>query len=606
MRDFSAPLARARDALQQTRYKMAAFLSSLVPDRHTIFKAVIVLMIGTYALFQPYMLEYIAPFFGLSLAIFSFARTRRFWLALVLFPIGTTLVLLPYLFMYKVVIPSFYEASLTSYNQTEFGLMMVMSVLGVAGLLLTVMVLHWATERRNFWLGTVWLFVLSLCGASWYANDNDELRAWQLATYVGANVERLEHVPATVNRLLPQISAKGQINLDNRSNLYVPADKPHLSPGADKMYWCSPLYYKDNLAYNVLGMVRDVICIDSDKTDMQAAATTVSAGQDGVYEILSRLLGLYKSNPGDGFFWVGDQSFLTTAVLKLRHPFSTRDRVIYTYAPDGSRHYLITYVSRCPYALGAMVPCVGGVMDVSTTNWIRDLSIEEAEKLYPKAVFISSDFAATLIKAYAQFYTGIISKKFNQQSAGVMQMSLEERPKELAPEDFNPAPYITEFKSELRPQQMASLEPAGTRDGKALTALAMVDNYGHLRIFEPRAGSGPAMAITYAHNADPRVDWGHKVVTEDRPVIGEDDHIYWLVSVVNDNPRHPLYISSLVDSVHFTATAIHNARELDDFLKRAASGIEPVAGAGASVLPNVSPAPAPDAFPPAAIAAAPK
>lgn len=604
MRDFTALLARASEILQQTRSKVAALLSKLVPDRHAIFKSLIVFLVGLYALFQPYMLEYIAPFFGLSLAIFAFVRTRRFWLALGLLPFGTALALLPYVFMYKVVIPAFYEASFSSYNQTEFGLITVMSVLVMAGLVLTALIVNWSTGRRNFLIGAVWSFVLLLSGASWYANENDELRAWQLATYVGANVEKLDHIPPTINRLLPQISAKGQINLDNRSNLYVPADKPHLSPGPDKMYWCSPLYYKENLAYNILGMVRDVICIDSDKTDMQAAATTVSAGQDGVYEILSRLLGLYKSNPGDGFFWVGDQSFLTSAVLKLRHPFSSRDRVIYTYAPDGSRHYLITYVSRCPYALGAMVPCVGGVLDVSTSNWIRDLSIEEAEKLYPKAVFISSDFAATLIRAYAQFYTGIISKKFNQQSAGVMQMSLEERPKELAPEDFNPAPYITEFKSELRPQQMASLEPAGTRDGKALTALAMVDNYGHLRIFEPRAGSGPAMAITYAHNADPRVDWGHKVVTEDRPVIGADDHIYWLVSVVNDNPRHPLYISSLVDSVHFTAMAIHNARELEEFLKQAASGIEPVTGSATSLVPGSGPLP--EASSPAAIAAAPK
>lgn len=591
MKDFTALLERASETLQQTRYKVAAFLSNLVPDRHTIVKSMIVLLIGVYALFQPYVLEYLAPFLGLSLAVIVFIRTRRFWLALAFLPVGSILVLLPYLFMYKVVIPSMYEATLSGYNETEFGLILVMFGLVATGVLLTGAVLRFSSRRRTLLLVSVWTLVLALNGAAWYANDNDELRAWQLATYVSSNVERLDHLPPTINRLLPQISAKGQINLDNRSNLYVPAEQPHLSPGeADKMYWCSPLYYKDNLVYNVLGMVRDVICIDSDKTDMQASATTVSAGQDGVYEILSRLFGLYKTDPGDGFFWVGDRSFLTTAVLKLRHPFSTKDRVIYTYAPDGSRHYLTTYVSRCPYALGAMVPCVGGVMDVSTTNWIRDLSIQEAEKLYPKAVFVSSDFAATLIRAYAQFYTGIISKKFNQQSAGVMQMSMEERPKELAPEDFNPAPYITEFKSELRPQQLASLEPAGTRDGKALTALAMVDNYGHLRIFEPLAGSGPAMAITYAHNADPRVDWGHKVVTEDRPVIGANDHIYWLVSVVNDNPRHPLYISSLVDSVHFTATAIHNARELDDFLKQAGSGDEPVSGPSASVAPGSIPA----------------
>jgi hypothetical protein len=112
------------------------------------------------------------------------------------------------------------------------------------------------------------------------------------------------------------------------------------------------------------------------------------------------------------------------------------------------------------------------------------------------------------------------------------------------------------------------------------------------------------MAITYAHNADPRVDWGHKVVTEDRPLIGANDHIYWLVSVVNDNPRHPLYISSLVDSVHFTATAIHNARELDDFLKQADSGDEPVVAPAASVVgpsASVAPAllPAPETTPPA-------
>ncbi|MBI2810545.1 MAG: hypothetical protein HYX67_06945 [Candidatus Melainabacteria bacterium] len=478
--------------------------------------------------------------------------------------------LAPYWLMYRLVIPPIYTSMLTTYNNTELGLILVWTVLSVVGLLLSAIIVRFASVKRTVFLTTIWLIVAATGGAAWFANANEELKTWQLATYVSSNVEVLQHIPPTVNRLMPQISAKGQINLDNRSNLYVPADRPHLSPGLDgQMYWCSPLYYKDNLLYNFLGMVKDVICIDANKTDMEAASTTLaSVGQDGLQEIVARIFGVFNAKPGDGFFWIGDRSFLANAVLKLRHPFSTKDRVIYTYAPDGSRHYLMTYVSKCPYAMGAMLPCVGGVLDVSTSGWVRDLSIKQVETLYPQAVVISSDFAATLIKAYAQFYTGLISKKFNQQSNGVMQMSMEERQKELAPEDYNPAPYITEFESGLRPQQMASLEPAGTRDGKALTALVMVDNYGHLRIFEPNAGGGPAMAITYAHNADPRVDWGHKILAEDRHVIGKNDHIYWLVSVVNDNPRHPLYISSLVDSIKFNATAVHSAKELEQVLQQ--------------------------------------
>lgn len=594
MKNFTDLLRQAEAHLQRARSRIGAALGHLVPDKHTVAKSIIVLAIGLYALCQPYTLKYIAPFFGISIAVLIAIKTRRFLLALLSMPVCTALVLVPYWALYRLAIPSVYMATLTTYNNTELGLIQVWSLLTVAGFLLSLVITRFATVRKAFFLSITWLLLVITGGAAWFANANEELRTWQLATYVSSNVEVLQHIPPTINRMMPQISAKGQINLDNRSNLYVPADKPHLSPGLDgQMYWCSPLYYKESLLYNFLGMVKDVICIDANKTDMEAAATTLaSIGQDGVQEIVARIFGVFHDKPGDGFFWISDRSFIANAVLKLRHPFSTKDRVIYTYAPDGSRHYLMTYVSKCPYVMGAMLPCVGGVLDVSTSGWMRDLSIKEVEQLYPQAVVISPDFAATLIKAYAQFYTGLISKQFNQQSNGVMQMSLEERQKELAPEDYNPAPYITEFKRDLRPQQMASLEPAGTKDGKALTALVMVDNYGHLRIFEPKAGGGPAMAMTYAHNADPRVDWGHKILAEDRHVIGENDHIYWLVSVVNDNPRHPLYISSLVDSIKFNATAVHSARELDQVLKQfdgqpdGASAIQAVPPDASATAPN--------------------
>ncbi len=580
-------LNKARESLQHIRWQMAEGLSNLVPDKHTVIKAVLVVVIGIYALLQPHALEYIAPFFGLSMAILFIVKTRRWLLGILMVPFITALILVPYWLMYKLVIPAVYDWTLNTYNHTELGLILVWTIATAVGFLLSILIVKFASRKRTILLGITWLIVGSIGAAAWYADNNDELRTWQLATYVAANVEVLEHLPPTVNRMMPQITAKGQTLLDNGSNLYVPDNKPHLAFGADgKAYWCSPLKYKDNIFYNILGMVRDLICIDANKTDMEASATTVSAGQDGFYEIVMRLFGLYEAKPGDGFFWMGDHSFITNAVLKLRHPFSTKDRVIYGQRRDGTRHYLMNYVSRCPYG-SAMVPCEGGVLDVSTSGWITDLSVKDAEKLYPKDVFISADFATTLIKAYAEYYTGIISKKLNQQHAGVMQISMEPRPKELNPDDFNPAPYITEFKRDLRPQQVATLEPAGAQDGKKLKAVVLVDNYGHLRIFEPKVGSGPAMAMTYVHNADPRVDWGHKIPIEDKIVIGENDQIFFLVAVVNDNPRYPLYISALVEASSFTAHAVHDANELETLLKHiTGQAVEP-----APIVPVAVPVP---------------
>jgi hypothetical protein len=521
-------------------------------------------LLAVVFLFLPLYEPVLTPALGLLVAVaIAINNWRRIGAGMVFLTLlfVPCLYTAPFVIMLAFVAPLSHARTVPLWYNLPVGQIMVLSVVVGVGALLSAGCAYltrspkFKSRNRITLQSVVWLLVLAASGGVMYFNHQEDLKEWQLARVFTSDLKELKHLPKTIDRLMPQITAKQLIKTKNKENIYVVADHPHLAPGPDgKIYWRSPLYFKDDLWYNLTGMVRTVVSVDSNLTDMRAFNADEWP----------------NAKEGDGFFWFGDQSWMVKGAFMLRHPFSEISRAIYIHTHDGQWLFLISYESRCPSKTGAMVPCAEGVLSVNKYGWIRDFSMTAAGEEFSKAPVYPPALARLYVQAYAKFYNGLVDKTVNQQKQ-VMEISQEPKPDVLKEEDYNPAPYIEEFEG-IGLQEVAALAPAGT-NGTALTALVLVDaSDGRPSVFKVTQGNGPTTAEAYAHNADPQVDWGQKLIPEARPVVGDNDHICWSVSVVNDNARYPLYLTSLVESIRLDAYPVHSADEMAQLVKEHCSG----------------------------------
>lgn len=343
------------------------------------------------------------------------------------------------------------------------------------------------------------------------------------------NPEKLAELPHTVNdRILPRATGEYFVKIANNQNGYA-IESPHLISGQGKLWWQSPMH-NERWYGRILGSVPGVIRVDADKTDKNSQNTTEA-----------------------GFFF-GNRSWVLKSAFRARNFLSEIAEVSYYQRDDKSWVMLVSYVSMRPTWTGAMLPYLAGVMAVEQNGFIRDLSVAEASRQYPGAVFYPPELAARYAQVYGKWRQGFFKTKIAQDGMLTISQAQTNDP------GFNPQPYIINFKG-LGLQETVVFEPLGTQHYAMVEALMFDAATGSLRTYivpNSLSLSGPRRCLEQVRSSDTQTDWSNRRTAEPRLTVSAKG-IFFLATVTakeTDDPHSQPYITSVV----INAKTLHSQR----------------------------------------------
>lgn len=405
------------------------------------------------------------------------------------------------------------------------------------------------------------------------ANTVPAIQQWQLADYIVSHTDELQVFPVTIDdRVLPRATATEyslKANEDRTKEvervhiLWLPKgtgtaldtnDQTVLPSNEPRCVWQAPLKFNPNVTankfwYSFWGSVEGVIRIDGSEIQMKADQTSGSGA----------------------YFMFGADSWVTSAIFKLRHPLSTPAQNVYWEKTDGSWVILKSYVSYKPTWTGTMIPVMGGVMEFGSHGAFVNHSPKEAKQLFNGATLFPPDLAREYSQAYAKFRFGLNDYFWNQK--GLLEISEDENEKDVYPTK-NAHPYYQNFEA-FGPQLVMPFEPMGDT-AHALTRVLLFDAVsGEIKGFTRKGGNtinAPRTGLLNLAEAAPELKWDQYASVEPLIIHTASGKWYYKVSVIKDGAGHSTVRVILVDAVTLRPIAFENVRDYQRFLK---DGTEP-------------------------------
>jgi len=356
----------------------------------------------------------------------------------------------------------------------------------------------------------------------------------QIAAFVRGNAEELVEMPVTINnRNLPRATAVEYAKNANHERDKMPGrlhlvwlpegtpttlDDPVAAPKpADRRrcVWQAPLEYNPDVGLNrwfgsFWGWVSGVVRIDAERKDENR-----------------------DTNSGaNASFWFGANSWVTSYLFRLRHPFSEPAEKVYWQKDDGSWVILISYITYRPAWTGTMIPVMGGVMEIGPYGGFSNHSPEEAKERFPGAALFPAKLGRMYAEAYGTYRYGLWDRFVTQK--GLLEVSEQPTAKDEYPYE-NSYPYYQDFEG-IGPQLIAPMEPAGPNTFALVKVLYFDAVSGQMRIYTPRDHehlNGPRRALDNADEALPHLDWPKYDIVEPMLVRTNDKHTYYVVTVIS-------------------------------------------------------------------------
>ncbi len=361
--------------------------------------------------------------------------------------------------------------------------------------------------------------VLSLGVFAWCSNNIQWIVDWQMASSM--DISELDAQPVTKNnRIVPRPIAleliKGD-NTDGRLNACNPQIVRAEENGQSKVYWVSPLpFAKTSQVPNIYSFIYGKVLGSVDKVvkvDAKEQTVDLKSGQNA-------------------FFWFGHDSFVTSVLFRLRHPFSREGEYVYWQKPDGSWSFLRSYTSYKMTWTLTMVPTVSGVMEFGPRGGFTNHSVAQASEHFKGASLYPPELTRAYSQAYARFHKGAWNYWMEQKD--IYEIS-EDDAKDA--HSNNSLPYFEDFEG-LGLQQYVAFEPVGT-SSYALRELLYFDSvsgkvHRYVMKDDGTPAIGPRKAMHDVVSADWDTPWQNYRRIEPLIVNGKKG-MYFLVFVLKDS-----------------------------------------------------------------------